>query len=623
MYEGDAPLAERRAQALTIDRDLLAELLGSEELRELLDPEAIARLELELQGLEPHRFPRDPDEAVDLLHRLGDLSAADAEARGIRGEWLPQLEAERRAVRIRIGNEERWIAAEDAGRYRDALGASLPPGLPQAFLEPVANPVDSLLLRWARTHVPFFSADAAGHFALHVPEVEAALHRLAQGGDLVSGEFRPGRLGHEYSHVEVLRSLRRLSLARLRREVEPLPATTLARFLPEWQGVGSTARGLDRLAEVIAQLQGTPIPVSVLERDVLPARMRDYGPQQLDQLIAMGEVVWVGRGALGASDGRVSLYLRGDAGRLIALPAERPATEVHQRLRDHLRNRGASFFRDLFLAAGGGTDEDVLQALWDLVWAGEVTNDTFLPLRMLGPRIRRSPRRPLMRLGPPGSAGRWSLVADLVPPSLPPTERLHAQAMALLQRHGVLTREAAVGEGLAGGFAAIYPVLRAMEESGKIRRGYFLEGLGGSQFAPTGAVDRLRAIRETDGATVALAASDPANAYGLTLPWPESRGRLARVPGAYVVLDAGQLKLYLERGGRALVTFGPVELRHLQALAERAAHGDKLEIQLVDGAPIKGSAVEPLLRESGFGASPKGLVLWPPPRSLASVRTRP
>jgi ATP-dependent Lhr-like helicase len=268
-------------------------------------------------------------------------------------------------------------------------------------------------------------------------------------------------------------------------------------------------------------------------------------------------------------------------------------TNVHQRIRDHLAGRGASFFRDLYLAAGTGNDEEVLQALWDMIWAGEVTNDTFLPLRMLGPRVRRSLRRPLMRLGPPGSAGRWSLVRDLVPPSLPGTERLHALATALLQRHGVLTREAAVGEGSPGGFAAVYPVLRAMEEAGKIRRGYFLDGLGGSQFALAG------------------------------LPWPDSQSRLARVPGAYVVLDEGELRLFLERGGRSLLTFGPVDLRHLQALAGRASHGDKLEIQLANGAPVKGSTVEPMLRESGFGASPKGLVLWPPPRTLASARTRP
>jgi ATP-dependent Lhr-like helicase len=210
-----------------------------------------------------------------------------------------------------------------------------------------------------------------------------------------------------------------------------------------------------------------------------------------------------------------------------------------------------------------------------------------------------------------------------VPPSLPGTERLHALATALLQRHGVLTREAAVGEGSPGGFAAVYPVLRAMEEAGKIRRGYFLDGLGGSQFALAGAVDRLRARREGSGVAVCLAATDPANAYGLALPWPDSQSRLARVPGAYVVLDEGELRLFLERGGRSLLTFGPVDLRHLQALAGRASHGDKLEIQLANGAPVKGSTVEPMLRESGFGASPKGLVLWPPPRTLASARTRP
>ena len=638
MYEGDAPLAERRAQALTLDRELLAELLGSEELRELIDPEAIARLELELQGLQPNRFPRDPDEAADVLRQLGDLSLTDAEARGIPAAWLEQLERDRRIVRIRIGNQDRWIAAEDSARYRDALGVSLPPGLPLDFLQPAERPLESLLLRWARTHVPFFSADPAAHFVLPLPEVEAALQRLAAGGDLVIGEFRPGRRGHEYSHADVLRSLRRLSLARLRREVEPLPAITLARFLPEWHGIGSTAHGLQRLMEVIAQLQGAAIPVSALERDVLPARVADYSPQHLDQLIAMGEVVWVGRGALGGSDGRVSLYLRGAAGRLIPLPYPSPgggesklpspggeellATEVHQRLRDHLGNRGASFFRDLYLAAGGDDEEVLLQALWEMVWAGEVTNDTFLPLRMLGPRVRRHPRRPLMRFGPPGSGGRWSLVSHLLPPTLSPTERLHGLAAALLQRHGVLTREAVVGEGSPGGFAAVYPVLRAMEEAGKIRRGYFLEGLGGSQFALPGAVDRLRSAGEGEGAVVALAATDPANAYGLALAWPEGHGRLARVPGAYVVLDAGELRLFLERGGRSLLTFGEVDLGHLQALATRAAHEDKLEIQQVNGAPVKDSALESLLRQLGFGASPRGLVLWPQPRPLASARFR-
>src|SRR5712692_8586016 len=386
MYEGDAPLAERRAQALTLDKELLAELLGTEELRELLDPRAIEALELELQGLLKERWPRDVDEAADLLRRLGDLTAAEAEARGIRGEWLEQLERERRAARVRIADESRWIAAEDGARYRDALGVTLPVGLPAAFLERVDQPLTSLLVRWARTHVPFFSADPAARWRLPV------------------------------------------------REVEQVPVEVLGRFLPGWHGVGIQASGLDRLAEIIFQLQGCAIPASVLERDVLAIRMRDYRPQLLDQLISMGEVVWSGRGSLGSSDGRVALYLRSDAARLIREAEERPTGEIHERLREHLQSRGASFFRDLYYATGSGDEDAVLGALWDMVWAGVVTNDTFLPVRMLGPRARRNPHRPVMRLGPPAAAGRWSLVSDLLRPAVSTTEHLHAMAGALLQR---------------------------------------------------------------------------------------------------------------------------------------------------------------------------------------------
>src|SRR5438270_9237191 len=327
MYEGDAPLAERRAQALTLDKELLAELLGTEELRELLDPRAIEILELELQGLLKERWPRDTDEAADLLRRLGDLTMAEAEARGIRAEWLAELERERRATRVRIADEERWIAAEDAARYRDALGVALPVGLPDTFLEKTDEPLASLLIRWARTHVPFFSADPATRWRLPVREVEDALRRLAGRGDIVAGEFRPGQAGREYCHPDVLRSLRRKSLAALRRQVEPVPVETLGRFLPAWHGVGVHASGVDRLAEVVFQLQGCAIPVSALERDVVAVRVRDYRPQLLDQLISMGEVVWTGRGSLGTSDGRVALYLRSDAPRLIAEPDERPGGE--------------------------------------------------------------------------------------------------------------------------------------------------------------------------------------------------------------------------------------------------------------------------------------------------------
>src|SRR5712692_2880117 len=611
MYEGDAPLAERRAQALTLDKELLAELLGTEELRELLDPRAIEALELELQGLLKERWPRDPDEATDLLRRLGDLTMAEAEARGIREEWLTQLERERRAIRVRIADEERWIAAEDASRYREALGITLPVGLPETFLQRVDAPLSSMLIRWARTHVPFFSADPAARWRLPLREVEHTLRQLAGRGDIVAGEFRPGQAGREYCHPDVLRSLRRKSLAALRREVEPVPVEVLGRFLPAWHGVGIQASGLERLAEIVFQLQGCAIPASVLERDVLAVRMRDYRPQLLDQLVSMGEVVWAGRGSLGSSDGRVALYLRSDAPRLIRETDERPSGEVHERLREHLQSRGASFFRDLYYATGSGDEDAVLDALWDLVWAGEVTNDTFLPLRMLGPRARRHPRRPVMRLGPPADAGRWSLVPDLLHPAVSTTEHLHAMAGALLQRYGVLTREAALGENIAGGFDALYPVLRAMEEAGKIRRGYFIDGLGGLQFALPGAVDRLRGSRDEESKVVALAATDPASPYGTTIPWPAHESRMARAAGAYVVIDGGELRLYLERGGRSLLTDGDVQPAHLQALAAIAARVDKLEIQSIDGAAIKGSRLEAMLREAGFGTTPKGVVLWP------------
>src|SRR5437764_1739877 len=296
----------------------------------------------------------------------------------------------------------------------------------------------------------------------------------------------------------------------------------------------------------------------------------------------MGEVVWTGRGSLGTSDGRVALYLRSDAPRLIREPDDRPCGELHERLRDQLQSRGASFFRDLYYATGSGDEDAVLDALWDMVWAGEVTNDTFLPLRMLGPRARRTPRRPVMRLGPPASAGRWSVVSDLLRPAVSTTEHLHAMAGSLLQRYGVLTREAALGENINGGFAALYPVLRAMEEAGKIRRGYFIDGLGGLQFALPGAVDRLRGAREEEPNIVALAATAPAPPYGTPVPWPEHESRMARAAGAYVVIDGGELRLYLERGGRSLITVGDVQPAHLQALAAAAARVDKLEIQSID-----------------------------------------
>src|SRR2546430_3286763 len=343
MYEGDQPLAERRAQALTLDRELLAELLGSEDLRELLDPDAITAVELELQGLLPERFPRDEDEAHDLLVRLGDLSDQEAAARGVTDIWLRGLERERRALSVRLAGESRWIAAEDAGRYREAVGATLPIGLPDVFLDAGPDPLESLLRRYARTHVPFVTADPAKRWALAPPAVEAALAHLAAKGDVLAGEFRKAAEGREYCHPDVLRMLRRRSLAALRREVESVPPDALARFLPAWHGIGVRAGGVDRLMEVVFQLQGLALPASVIERDVISARVGNYAPRLLDELVSMGEVVWTGRGSLGTSDGRVALYLRGDAPRLIASPVEPPQSDLHEKIRDHLKARGATF----------------------------------------------------------------------------------------------------------------------------------------------------------------------------------------------------------------------------------------------------------------------------------------
>ena len=489
------------------------------------------------------------------------------------GPALAELEATRRAVRVRVGGEERWIAVEDAARYRDAVGASPPAGVADTFLAPVDRPLDLLLARWARTHAPFTADAPATRWGMARDAVEERLRAMAAAGELLEGAFRPGGAAHEFTDPDVLRQLRRRSLARLRREVEPVEPDVLARFLPAWHGVGSTAGGLGRLIEAVAQLEGVPLPASVLERDVLPARVAGYTPRLLDELGAAGEVVWIGRGSLGRDDGRVALFRRDRVDLLASAGAaeERPSEPIHDAIRQHLQRRGASFFPQLRAAGTDArNDEELLDALWDLVWAGEVTNDTFAPLRALSLPRSRSKARPrpgrLTALGPPRAAGRWSLVADLVGEERSPTERGHALATTLLERHGVVTREAVVAEGIAGGYASVYPVLRAMEESGRARRGYFVAGLGAAQFALPGAVDRLRADpRGRADRPRLLAATDPAQPYGAALPWPrgtdDERLPLQRAAGAYVVLVDGLAVLDLERGGRSLVSSRPLQSR--------------------------------------------------------------
>ncbi|MFN8018400.1 MAG: DEAD/DEAH box helicase [Acidimicrobiales bacterium] len=662
MYEGDAPLAERRAAALALDRELLRELLGAEELRDLLDAGVLAEVEAELQRLVEGRLARDGDEVTDLLRILGPLDEAELVVRcapelaAVLGDVLALLAADRRIISVGIAGHERWAAGEDAGRLRDALGCAIPVGLPGVFTDPVDAPLEGLVVRYGRTHGPFLDREVAARFGIDAGRVRPVLDALVADGRLVRGEFRPGGAEREWCDPEVLRQLRRRSLAVLRAEVEPVDGAALGRFLPRWQGVGLPRRGVDGLVEALSPLSGAAIVASSIEADVLPARLADYRPGDLDALCTAGDLVWVGASPLGSGDGRVRLVFRDQVDVLIPGPDPdaRPEGPVHDALRAHLAQRGASFWTDLVGAvAAVGADYDdatVLAALWDLVWAGEVTNDSLAPLRAFvagsggarrpsgaagGPGARGRPRPGrLSRLGPPAGAGRWSLVAALRSP-LPgeaeasAIEAAHAQAMQLLERYGVLTREAALGEGITGGFAGVYPVLKALEERGTVRRGYFVAGLGAAQFALPGAVDRLRAVREParpdalggrDGRggldpddVVVLAATDPAQPYGAALPWPPTGGRPARAAGALVVLVDGEAAAYLEKGGRSLLTFPAaiVDGRWADALASVVRRGQRrsIEIAKVDGAPVRESPHADGLRQAGFADGYKGLIL--------------
>jgi len=636
MYEGDAPLAERRAAALALDRDLLRDLLGAEELRELLDAEVLADLELELQCLSEGRRARSADELHDVLRRVGDLTAEEADLRGEgdAGPWLDTLVGERRAILLGVADEQRFVAAEDASRYRDALGCSLPMGLPMAFTDPVARPLEELLRRYARTHGPFVSSDPARRFGLPLERVAGALGALEAEERLVLGEFRPDGVAREWCDVDVLRQLRRRSLANLRREVEPVEQEALARFLALWHSIPGERRGLDALVETLGLLQGAALVASTLESEVLPVRVRGYRPTDLDELCTSGEVVWVGAGSLGSTDGRVRLYFADQLAALASAlePVEPPDGELHEAIRLLLAERGASFWGQIRAAAPAATDTELLIALWDLVWAGEVTNDSLAPLRAAisggikrtsPPKLRGRPRPGrLTRLGPPAGAGRWSLVAPLLLPRPTTTAIAHASALQLLERHGVLTREAVASEGVVGGFSAAYGVLKMLEERGQIRRGYFVNGLGAAQFSLPGAVDRLRGVREGPDALhpelaqapIILAATDPAQPYGGTLPWPDNSGRPARSAGAMVVLSGGRALAWFDRRSHHLLMFpgSAVDGCWADALATLVKDGRarSVEIRKIDGESVgtTGSVVDQLKRV-GFIDGYRGLTL--------------
>ncbi len=687
LYEGDSPLAERRAAALALDPDLLAELLGRDgaggtRLADLLDPEQVVRTHRELQHLVGTRQARHTEDVADLLRVLGPQSADEVLARSTAGDlqtacaWLGELVVARRAIEVVIAGERRWAAVEDAARLRDGLGTALPVGLPLAFTEPVADPVSDLVSRYARTHVPFTALQVARRFGLGVAVVEQVLNTLTSRGRLATGELLPdavrGRLGdgadasddpasvavevdevtpdgpeetsavaghvpRQYCDAEVLRVLRRRSLAALRAEVEPVPTAELARFLPSWQHVGGRLRGVEGVLRVAEQLCGARLPASALESLVLPARVQGYSSAMLDELTSGGELVWCGHGSLPGDDGWVSLHVPETAHLTLPLPDDpEPPDDLAARVLEALDGGGAYFFRHLVDAVGSTDAGAVADALWQLVWAGRVSGDTLAPLRarLQGGRTAHRPRRTgararygsavrpgragrpgtsvVARSAPPTVAGRWALLPEVEPD---PTARAALDAELLLERYGVVTRGSVVAEGRPGGFAASYRVLSAMEEAGRVRRGYFVEALGAAQFATTAAVDRLRATGGPQQATTVLAATDPANPFGAALDWPPVEGthRPARKAGALVVLHGSDLVLWAERGGRTLLTWteDPAVLREAAgALAATVRSGalGQLTVTSSDGDELVGVGPDhPLaaaLLDAGFHPSP-------------------
>nr|WP_169815568.1 DEAD/DEAH box helicase [Nocardia inohanensis] len=710
MYEGDSPLAERRAAALSLDSSLLAELLGRVELRELLDAAVLEQTERELQRLTPERQARDMEGLADLLRLLGPVTAAEATERSTEDPraWFGELVKRHRALEVSFAGSQWWVAIEDASRLRDALGVPLPIGVPAAFIEPVADPLGDLVARYARTHGPFTLTAVAHRFGLGSAVAATALHRLALEKRVVEGEFTPGSAGSEWCDAEVLRRLRRRSLAAARKEVEPVATAALGRFLPAWQHIGTNElRGVDGVAAVVEQLAGVPIPASAWESLIFPLRVRDYTPAMLDELMATGEVLWSGHGAITAKDGWIALHPADQAGLTLPPPDPLDLTETHISLLTALgatvigdpsavappttsdpaarrtgpepdtaryevvspAGGGAFFFRQLVDATGVDDESAVVTALWELAWAGYVAGDTFAPVRALlagttrTTTAHRTPRRAPrgrmylprtgapVRTSPPQAAGRWSLLPDRV---ADPTIRAHATADVLLERYGVLTRGSVQSEGVPGGFALMYRVLTEFEDRGRCRRGYFVDSLGGAQFSTTDVVDRLRSFdsdrvsgpadvdayggraaegqrssaigayraggsRAAAGRSVALAACDPANPYGAALPWPKAPGegaghRPGRKAGAVVVLVGGELVLYLERGGKTLLTF--TEDPGIRTDAAAALAGlvhdrrvDSLVIDRVNGESVHGNTFAEFLAAAGFAATPKGFRL--------------
>ena len=643
IYDGDAPLAERRAQALAIDQSQLEEILGTADFRELLDKAALDEVEAQLQSLEPEYKARDADGLHDLLLRLGDLNAEEIAARSESAEvagLIGTLVNSRRALRVRIAGEARFIPVEYSARYRDAIGTPLPPGLAEVFLEPTTDAAGEMLRRYARTHGPFTTADIVARYGIATAQADAILTRLHTQARLLEGEFRPGGMHREWCDPEVLQLIRRRTLARLRREVVPAEQYTFARMLTRWHGVTTPRKGAAALLDAIEMLQGAKLIASDLEREILPARVAGYRPGDLDALMSSGEILWVGREPVGARDGRITLYLADSAALLITPPEVPPGlSDTALKILNFLATKGASF-QAAIQQNIGGFPNDTMEALWELVWAGLITNDTYAPVRsLMSPAESAKHRSHYM---PPGSPsflerqrarragefaghGRWSLVQDRIGQSATASERVASVAQQLLARNGIVMRETVTAEDIQGGYAGLYPVLKTMEERGWVRRGMFVAAMGAAQFATPAALDLLRSLRHpADRAeTVHLAASDPAHPYGGVLPWManSSGHNLSRAAGASVILIDGCLAAYFRRRNPALRTFIPEDepqrTRFARALAEelaqvatkRQSRRTGLVIETIDDVPVQEHFLRHFLEEAGFITTAAGMHL--------------
>ena len=638
LYQLDMPAAERRSQALSLDKAMLRELLGAEALRELLEVEIIDRVEARLQGIDLDWRAQNGDALHDLFRRVGDLDETELLDR-FEGDsttletLLRDLKAARRIAQVEVSNHSRWIAAEEAGLYRDGLGVAVSPQLPSAFLEPTNAPLEQLLMRFARTHGPFTTDQIAVRFGLLPAQAEPVLLILAGQGRLIKGEFDPRGSQTEWCEAEVLRRIKRGTLNKLRDEISPVSGDVLCRFLLDWHGIDSLRSGSAkerpaseaRLDEAIDLLEGLPLSFAELERSILPARLANFDARMLDERGALGQIVWVGCRAIGEKDGRVALYRRDRIATLFETPPEQPPfSPVEAGILEILDTRGASFFTELLENVEAPSRDEVFEALWSLVWRGLVTNDTFAPLRALGssPPSHRRRGRPGRRTPASATSGRWSLVASLLTNPKTATERLHARTLLYLERHGIVSREAMAIEAQTGGFSSIYPVLREMEEAGRVRRGHFALGLTSAQLAVPGAVDRLRALRKVDlgEPAVFLAATDPAQPYGALLAWPQVRrgqGRPRRAVGAAVVLVDGLLCLFIDGGGRRVLSFcdetsdsggSRLErgLRSFAASVERLGQ-KQLRVEEIDGEKARSSKLADAFGRAGFRVGYRGL----------------